>query len=280
MNHPYLASILLAVSVGIAPTVTAEIVFSDDFESGDLSHSLNGAQWTNDRNTTVTDAIARSGSHSLQFRYDGVPSGEDGWSEQRFALGRQMTDVWIRWYQYFPAGDEGVGPRWRHREEPSGPENNKLLRLWDDDYSNYNLKAGFTFMPAGNGDSSIVAKKGTNEGGVSDRGLNSAWGILDETIRGRWVEFIVHIKTDDGTQVDGNGILDMKLNGEWVIQNVVSMFPLDGTGNYFQHGYLMGWANSGFDETSYTYIDDVTIADTELTSQTNPPEAPTGVTVD
>lgn len=280
MNHPLLASMLLVSLIGAAPVATAEIVFSDDFESGDLNHTMNGAQWTNSTSTTITNAIARSGSYSLQFRYDGVPSGQDSWAEQRFALGRQMTDVWIRWYQYFPAGDEGVGPRWRHRDEPSGPENNKLLRLWDDNYSNYNLKAGFTYLPSGNGDSTIVAKKGTNQGGVSDIGLDSARGILDETIRGRWVEFIVHIKTDDGTLTGGNGVLDMKLNGQWIIQNVVSMLPSDGTANHFQHGYLMGWANSGFDNTSYTYIDDVTISDTELASQANPPEAPTGVTVD
>jgi hypothetical protein len=30
--------------------------------------------------------------------------------------------------------------------------------------------------------------------------------------------------------------------------------------NFIQHGYLLGWANSGFNKASSTFIDDVVIA--------------------
>lgn len=267
----------LALLLGITSTASAQTIFTDDFESGDMSQTMNEARWVYGTNTNVTSAIARSGDYSLRFVYTaGGQAGDYSWSEQRFALGRQMTDVWLRWYQYFPAGDEGLGPRWYHRSRSDVPDNNKLLRLWDNDYSNYNIKAGFSYLPAGNGDSTIVPKFGTDGGGVGDWGLEPAVGVINESARGRWVEFIAHVKVDDGL---GNGVLDLWIDGSRVLQNVLSMLPSLGEGNYFQYGYLMGWANSGFDQTSYTYIDDFIISDSPIEPGSSPPEAPTDVIV-
>ncbi len=38
------------------------------------------------------------------------------------------------------------------------------------------------------------------------------------------------------------------------------MYPAQGDGNFFRNGYLMGWANTGFDATTFVYIDDFTIS--------------------
>jgi hypothetical protein len=56
-------------------------------------------------------------------------------------------------------------------------------------------------------------------------------------------------------------VIEMWADGAKVITNLnLPLYPTGGIGNYLKNGYLMGWSNSGFTQTTYTYIDDFTVS--------------------
>jgi len=110
--------------------------FSDDFETGDTSHAENGFHWTakNHRSNcsggapTVVTNIAHRGTHSLRFKFCGS-ANDDAFSEIRQRFGQNLTEVYVRWYQYFPDGTEGLGAKY-HIRNSTGTDNNKWFRTW------------------------------------------------------------------------------------------------------------------------------------------------------
>lgn len=60
-----------------------------------------------------------------------------------------------------------------------------------------------------------------------------------------------------------NSVLQMWFDGQMIHDHANIPMYTDGN-NYFANGYLMGWANSGFDETSSTFIDDVELSDHDI----------------
>ena len=258
---------------GKADTATVTVVvpiepyFTDNFDSCALDKTGNpmGFKWRDSQGhkgelPVVSDAIAHSGTCSLKFTFGAGPAGDDAWSEQRFGLGKKLSEVYLQWYQYFPSGHEEpwVGPRYAHRND-KGPDNNKFLRLWDEDYGQYRLKLGFSTMPTRNGDSQIITEYGTNRKGVGPFGSKGdSRGITDER-RGRWLKIQVRVRL--ASLYNNDGVIEMWVDGVKTISNRnLPLYPQGGAGNYLRNGYLMGWANSGFDESSVTFIDDFTIS--------------------
>ena len=241
--------------------------FSDSFDGCSLSKSFNslGFGWTSTGggNSTevprISTATSHSGNCSLRFSYSGGGAGDDGWSEQRFKLGKRLSEIWVRWYQYFPSGSvTGVGPKYVHRDD-TGPDNNKFLRLWDEDYREYKLKLGFSTLPKSGGDSYLITEYGTSTNPVGAHGSDSDGYGISSSRRGRWVKFVVHVRL--ATSANNDGVIEMWVDGTKTISNTtLPMYPSSGLGNYMRNGYIMGWANSGFSTTSHTYIDDVTIS--------------------
>lgn len=83
-----------------------------------------------------------------------------------------------------------------------------------------------------------------------------------QDIRGRWILVEWRVHGDDGT---GNGLLQIWFDSELVIDE--QEIAVDGAPcgtNTFLNGYLMGWANSGFDEETFVYIDDVAFSDSRI----------------
>lgn len=174
----------------------------DGFENGDLSFSSDNFDWTSTRavangeesSVVVTNEHAHTGTYSLRFTFGATSNEEDAWAEQRFALGSNMTELWLRWYQYFPDGTEGLGPKWQHRDDV-GADNNKFLRLWDEIYTSpdYDVKCGFSFQVGSNGDSHIIAEYGSDGNGVGTQGDGStdnpdlpwALNVVTDDVRGR-----------------------------------------------------------------------------------------------
>lgn len=257
-------SALLGMTVFFLGTnAYAGALFYDNFESGNFSYKENGFGWngtssgTGDNISVATD-IAHSGTRSAKFTYGGGAAGNDAWSELRYILGKNMNDVYIQWYQYFPNGSDGLGPKWVHRSE--SPSNNKFMRLWSDDYSNFTVKTGLSFWAVGGGDSQIGPDGGSNQTGLQLLAPKDSAGMNDSR-RGRWVKFQYHAKT--ATSANNDGVIQLWVDDVLTINNTsAALYPSNGTGNYFRNGYIMGWSNSGFDQTSSTYIDDVTISDT------------------
>ena len=99
---------------------------------------------------------------------------------------------------------------------------------------------------------------------------------MNDGRRGRWVNFVYHART--ATSANDDGVVQLWVDDVLTIDNrSAALYPTAGTGNYFSDGYLMGWSNSGFDQTSYTYIDDVVIADAPVGQVV--PRAPTSLQV-
>ncbi|HEX9894285.1 MAG TPA: heparin lyase I family protein, partial [Gemmatimonadales bacterium] len=248
--------------------------FSDSFESCQLSHAdSTGFGWAESRGTpsdqpVVSNLIARSGVCSLKFTFPAGGPGADGWSEQRFVFGKKLSEVYLGWHQYFPTGLEvpAIGPKFKHRNDPSGPDNNKLLRLWGEDYTDYDVKAGFSMLPRGGLDedsqlNTEYMRRGATGSKMAVANIGPWTKVVGSDTRGRWVKFLVRMKLA-ASPTANDGVLQLWLDDVLVAD--YSSLPLyssrNGAKNYIRHGYLMGWANSGFTERSTTYIDDVVIS--------------------
>lgn len=252
-------------------------LFVDDFESGSLApknngYGWNGSNWGNDdAKPTVSTDIAHSGNSSLKFTFGGGPVGDDAFSELRYILGERRNEAYIQWYQYFPDGSEGLGPKWNHRRD--SPHNNKFLKLWADVYGGgHSVSTGVSTHAGDNGVSRPFPVYGTSATNGTDR-----WGepystqFIDDSLKGKWVKFQFHIKT--ATSANNDGVIQMWIDDKLVMDSqTVPLYPAGGVDNFLRNGYIMGWSNSGFDQTSYTYIDDFQISDTYIGG--NPPSAP------
>jgi hypothetical protein len=270
-------SVTVRSAAGASDTAVVTVVkpaglyLSDDFEQGHLGAGSSGFGWgeaMGSRNgaekPVVSSDIAHSGRYSLKFIFLGGGAGKDAWSEQRFHFGKLLSEVYLRWYQYFPTGAEqpSLGPRFVHRND-TGPNNNKFLKVWDDDYSKYKLSAGFSTNPTANGNSVIITEYGTNGRGVGPFKSQSDGRGITDVRRGRWVRFDVHIRT--ATAANNDGVIELWVDGVKTINNTtLPMYPDGGVGNYLRNAYIMGWANSGFTTTTFTYIDDLAISATPI----------------
>lgn len=247
------------------------ILFSDSFESGDLSHAESGFGWNGaqagvgDVQPTVTTTIAHSGTHSVKFTFAGSADlADDAWSELGYKLGYNMNEVYMQFYQYYPSGAENpsVGPKWFHRS--AGASNNKFFKLWADSYSNYTVATGISTNPTSDGHDIFFVEYGTNQlaGGVDGHGAMPNF-IANDANLGRWLKIQIRIKC--ATAANNDGVEEMWVDDKRVMSNTnLPLYPAGGIGNYLRNGYLMGWMNSGFNLTSSTYIDDVTISDSYI----------------
>lgn len=280
--------IITALALGtIAMNCNAETLFIDDFENRGMGNELKtlynaaGYGWSSnncgngDQCPVISDDIAHSGTYSLKFTFGGGPDADDAFSEQRYVLGENKNEAYIQWYQYFPSGapGEGLGPEWQHRNSSSG-DNNKMLKLWADVYgAGKTVSTGVSTLNVGDsGDSYFMPVYGTNlSGGTGPFGEPFGSVKVDDSTRGKWLKIQFHLKTASSSNNDG--IIKMWIDDKLVLDSHdLPLYPSGGIDNFFRHGYIMGWANSGFAQTSYTYIDDFEISDTFIGA--NPPSAP------
>lgn len=279
-----LRTLLLPVFIFLTYTANAAVLFQDDLESGNLDKRSNGFGWSGSRGMkgeapNVSSDISHSGNKSLKFTFLGKPSGEDSWSEQLFDFGKNLSEVYINFYVYYPDGTEGLGAKYVHRDD-AGPDNNKFFRIWDEHYTQFNIKAGFSTLPSGSS-SYIFPEKGTNGGGTGNFSMPYNNIKIDNSRLGRWMEVRMHIKTDDGSR---NGILELYLDGQPAIEvRNVNLHPKDASKNYFKHAYFFGWSGSGFSKTTHVYMDDLIVSDTPIsdspTSAASKPQTPLAVTI-
>lgn len=257
----------------------AGVFFSDGFESGNTSHidANSGAKWNGGISTSVSTKIVHSGKYSLRFFFKGKPNlSADAWSEQYFDLGKNYDEVYIRFYIYFPSNYV--------IRDAIGTKNTKLFYLWGNSYKNdmnkvgieydKNMHFGFkaketgwpNFSPSCSGSTGFINTYPKTSTSISD-------------IKGRWAEIEIHTRRDTGS---GDGIFQMWIDGNLEIdaQNIAWIGAPCGLNKFFKHGYFMGWSNSGFNEDTAVYIDDVVFS-TKYIGLNNvankpKPETPTG----
>lgn len=244
-----------------SPTVGQ--IFADDFESGDLSRSQNGARWTN--STATRAALSPNGTWALEFTYpadpEPLPSGYEGsWSEQRFHLGSNYPDIWLAYDLYVP-------PNYLH---PNRANNKAFGYLFSGGYGNNELTGPLlatNFWPDGDTGESLMSHWYRSPVLPAGRHLwpnDSAW-IDSRGIRladrGTWLRIVIHAKYATAANNDGmyelwiNGAQKMRItNGDWYVPNQLG----------FDQGYLLGWANSGFAQETKFYIDNIVFATNEL----------------
>lgn len=256
-----------------APNAIAQVIFQDGFESGDLTNTSNGFSWTGSVKTNVNNTNPRSGSYALEFTYPAVPDGSDSFSEQRFSLGGNYTDIWVRYDIFIPSN-------YFHREQTGSSANNKgFLYLWSGQYGSPSGPGmGPNFWPASSSDGASSAS--FYIWGPIDKHYWSNWpvwsGIPIETSDiGKWMEVVLHYKYATAANNDGVAEIWKKSQGK---DRVKILEITDG--NWYQagqpgfdQGYLLGWSNSGFDEETKIYIDNIIFSDSAA-DVLNPPSPP------
>lgn len=266
----YVSVILIALFF-LPMTTHAAVFFSDSFESGNKNYvGPTGAKWTSSVSTSVTSEKSRTGKYSLKFLFKGNSSlTADANSEQRFYLGSNKNEVYVRYYVYFPSNYT--------IRAASGPTNTKLFRLWGNDYTNRN-KVG---MSIGRGLGAYF--EAVVEGSPRELSCNGGMGkvpdgggfTLGSEHLGKWTSFEYHFKKDSGS---GDGIMRMYVNGQLKIDlRNQSWAGSPCSPGYFLNGYLMGWSNSGFNQDTVVYIDDVVFSDSYIGTGGNttpPPPTP------
>jgi hypothetical protein len=246
--------------------------FQDGFEAGAHAPTSNGYGWKG-TGTGMSRDVARSGAYSMKFTYAGNPDPcADAWSEQRFELGENLREVWLEYYVYLPSGSDGRGPKFVHRaprctrdKDPDGVvNNNKFFALWDLNYGNVNTMflleyrrrndhSSYVYnMWGGRGTAYVQQHNGTEGAGEWN-------GFLTDEMRGRWVQVRIHARLSDSKEAS-NGLVEVWFDGVRRINETgIALMSTDPAGNFFRNGYLMGWANSGFDQATSMYVDDFKI---------------------
>jgi len=211
----------------------------------------------------VSSAIAHSGTNSLRFHYQAAADGSDSYAEQRFSLGRNLREVWVEFYIYYPDGTEGVGPRFIHRTESSNGNNDKFIRIWGDNYNAPN-KVGASTFPQTGGNERLGFEYSKLQHAIGQYNSGYVDPFVTDSTRGRWLQIRYHAKmATDSSSYDG--AIDIWVDG-------VKYSAVDNKGNpglniydnsipYWNTGYLLGWANSGFAQDTYVYVDDVEFYD-------------------
>lgn len=237
--------------------------FSDGFENGTKTNA-NGFRWTDATYVTVSNERAYSGSYALRFEFGAAGAGEDSWSEQRFDMGRYLSDVTVEYMLYVPSN-------FKHRRD-DGIMNNKFIMLWRDTYSDVTggtWRVGWEYLRTDDYTSYgrfLSSRWDLNM--LTDWGT---WGTPEPNVTppllgangpmmiGQWNRVKMHVRAASSRTAE-DGIIEMYVNGTPVLTFYKARFhnaystPADAV---LRNGYLLGWANSGFDSTTVFYIDDV-----------------------
>ena len=260
-----------------------EQLFHDTFESADMSQTNSqGFFWENNNRTSVVygdgtrseavwnngpisnvtelDWQAWKGNHSLRFRW---PAGKN-WSEQRFNLGTAEKEIWLSYFIRVPHN-------YRHCTS-CDRQNNKFFAFWMDGYEARGVGSTFwlSMEPAGGGNTNLAFtySEGNN---TASRGYQQRTPFINiETDRGRWMQIVIHLKTESSNGTD-DGIVetwrrwsdDTTFTQLHSNSNVGFNIP-DGGPQGFLRGYLFGWANGPYAENTDWLLDEFKISTTSL----------------
>lgn len=245
----------------------AAVVYTDNFDTGRTAGPQNGASWQTPTSTvTVSNAVSSSPSYSLQFLFGGVPSGQDDMAQATLTL-PQRSQYWFQYKLYIPAN-------YNHRTD-TGPNNNKFLAVYAAPYQNPGFQINLSTEPDGSGGSNLEVHY--YNGGHEQSAIPVTAGFIGNADKGKWMQLLIEVKVPSSSS-SNDGIVSVWKNGQQVA-NVTNLVSWGSSSNYITEAYFLGWADSGFSNTTMLYIDDLTVADAPLSSQPRPiPDPPTDVT--
>jgi hypothetical protein len=276
-------------------SVLADIRFFDDFESARMNSTtilalpsnLDGFTWNDNNKTRVVkdewdldpsggrevwhngvidifsagaDWRTKSGLNSLLFRY--LPN--EYMTEQRFSFNTAYREVWVRYWIRIPNN---------FNLSPTG-SNNKWFIVWAGPYSGGDgASCLWEIRPETSGGQTIGAYIYThvNQPGI---GFSSALEQVNGFIRipedrGRWMQVVYQVKySSTNDTYDGLFRMWRRWDGDpslTLIHEKTNLMyrPAEGAPG-LEAGYIMGWANNPYAETTEFLVDDFTVSTTSL----------------
>lgn len=234
--------------------------FSDDF-SGTQKNPANG--FTYETTGSRVSVVSFDGYNALRFRYGPDAVGAGGLNvEQRFALGRQLSELWLEYYLHIPSNLV-------LRSDPPNTDPNKFLSLWPNNYSTTGETYVVTEFWRNAADTTSYARML----GLGDRFYADGTTIrsgdafqnqdfINTSRAGAWHRMRVHYKIASGAgQTDGvyegwlGDTLMWRSRSDWV-------FWSTGGVNFIANGYFMGSSNPGYTNQTDYHIRSVKFYDT------------------
>ena len=224
------------------------LLFSDGFETGNVSHTENGVEWYwGGGKVSVSKEQPHTGDYSLRFVFGPNPPGGQDWSEIRFDMAAIRGELWIEYYLYVPENYE-------HRRDNT--YHNKFLALWGSKgYDEGNqLFLFINTWPAKDAGwlSGAYVAAWADDDQVS--AYDDLFNFIGDVHRGTWIRVRYHVRPAT-TATAKDGIVEMWRDDTQLMSyhSVPFFHPVE---NGFRNGYLMGWSSSGFTEETHLFIDD------------------------
>lgn len=256
------SGLILRVTAGLfvvdSNTFNTDVVDSaspfqeDNFDSvdgsvGGVTPSNSGASfWGSSNKCTIKDALGSNAApnvsppNSMRFRF---PAGSDAFAEQRFSLSGEKTEITIIFDMHIPAN---------YHHPSAGASNNKFLRIWRDSYDD-NEKLGGSFHAENAG--GVISKISVEYQESPTKGMGkkeTAPFILDSDLDS-WLAIKIYARAATDSS---DGKYEIWKNGVRILNHNVKNNHISGTQGWKQ-GYLLGWANSGFNEDVRIHMDNV-----------------------
>jgi hypothetical protein len=188
-------------------------------------------------------------------------------TEQRFSIGSAQKELWASWWLRVPVNFE-------HLDGPSS-DNNKLFMFWMDDYSTRGdgSTVGMEYRPDGSGGSEWYVKVGSGRNTALGGDQGKGPFISYPSDQGRWMKIVVRIKAETSADA-ADGLMQVwrRWEGEssYTQTHNQTSQPIripSGGPNGITAGYLMGYANSAYGQTTEFLIDDFSLSTGSLLNQ-------------
>ena len=234
-----------------------------------------GAVQTRTRRAVVTDAAARSGTYSLGYIFGPDLDGLDSRSQSGFNLSSDgLGELWLEYYLYVPAN-------YVHRSQ--SPANNKFFSLFQRNQSSDASRILFDFETDNNGGegsdlfaqsvlSTATATDATHvTGDTGYPGTDIIGEAGSPMVLGDWNRIRIHLKAATGASA-ADGEQELWINTTKVFQATGRQFGYPNIPGSLWYGtfpavvdncYLLGASNSGFEELTIFYVDDIALYDTD-----------------
>ena len=283
----------------------AELLFTDDFSTGDISKHNDFFRWGGNGlipspgtgGSRIEQVTGPHGTpvNAMRFRYMALDSDGSSnskhWAEQRFHLTESIDEertatgesnvahqeIWIRYSMFVP---QNYFHLLNEQGRPQGQNNKGWLTLWNRNYAASQHPDGepapvhnrIEWWPSANNQSYTTAVRRSGGGHAAPIWRHESQGnrAFLPSDYGRWVDFAFGMKLKSFKGADDAFIRAYK-NGNLILEWDATQFPEeydswarndDPTMNGFDRGYIMGYHNSGYDETTTFHITNFKIGTT------------------
>jgi hypothetical protein len=252
------AAMLLRARQGVrasasAPPSGAAPFFQDSF-AGVQFNNANGFTWGGQVRTSI---VTFDGAPALRFRFGPDSSSETSRAESRWNLGRNVSALWIEYECWYPSN-------YLHRADGPG-SNNKLIRIWGDDYGAANKVGASTWISGSYG--AIRVDRIVDDSAVIGPGTFGGLYASSPTEpflppRGEWCTIRVYSRMVSALDANDARFAVFVNGTPWIDWSNLNAF-YDSSRPYWNAGYFLGAPNSGFTDETDIYFRNVKFYDTD-----------------